>query len=380
MRNPVEINLKRRIEYESYSLMMTVSKFERQNEILAILKLFEDHDTITKSMVNVELLSEPDNSFYGQNILSAVELYGLIKRNPRNPVYSLTEAGSYALKKSKIPLPDRGVFKVLISRDPILAYEILEIKSIKNGELKRDPEKKLDPFSKEFVNIMEKWSDKPIDLPGSNLESVIFKDFDKSGAKIQNNDNYTLSLIVRLEDKPELYFIGKSKVRMEAPDDLDSFKILRELLSKYGNLVIKQGEQVLLLETAGLSIHEIREFSKDFNLAVPKLKHYGTFEAINIKNIKIFPSSVTEAREWAEKLILDGINRYMGEKEYGVLVKTTCKKFEPEYGTQNLMRSMPIYESLVEKALSKEKEMKGLYWYLVAPVDLSPRSDDYDRN
>ena len=200
----------------------------------------------------------------------------------------------------------------------------------------------------------------------------MISEFNTTGIKTQYNGNYGLSLKVRYGEKPKLYFTGKSEVRIESPNDLDSFDIMEELMREQGRLTVMEEEPVLLLGTAGLSMPELRTFSKTFNLSAPRLENYGTFERISVNNLRIFPESLSEAKKWAWKLVLDGVDHYIGKNEYDELVKSTCGRFEPKYNSQDLVSGIPSYENVLKKAKSGDSEFKGQYWYLVAPSDLSP--------
>ena len=372
MKNPIEIKLRRKLQCESYGLMMTVSKFEGQNELLAILKLFEEHGSVTKSTVNEELLSQPADSHYGQNVLSVVESYGLIKPGTRIGRYELTETGKEALEMKKIPFPNKGTFKVLISHDPLLPHEILDIEDAEPRDFAGHSEKSITGLPEAFIEILRTWSKRTLTLPGRNLEAVVVSEFNTTGIKTQYNGDYGLSLKVVYGEKPLLYFTGKSEVRIESPSDLDSFNIFEELMREQGELTFKQEDPVLLLGVSGLSITELRTFTKNYSLSAPRLENYGTFERVSVNNIRIFPSSLSEAKKWAWKLVLDGVDHYIGKEQYDSLVKTTCGKFEPNYDSQNLMGGIPSYESLIKRAKSGDAEFKGPYWYIVAPNDLCP--------
>jgi len=372
LKKPLEINLRRKLQCESYDLMMTVSKFEGQNELLAILKLFEEHGSVTQSIVNEELLSQPASSQYGQNVLSVVESYGLIRQGTRMGKYELTETGKDALEMNKIPFPNKGPFNILISHDPLLPYEILDIRDTDQTDFDGQSEKSLSGLPGEFLEILKKWSKKTLALSARNLETVIVVEFNPTGIKTRYKGDYGLSLQVRYGKKPELYFTGKSEIRIKSPNDLDSLDILNELLNKQGKLTVQQGEPVLLVGTAGLTMSDLGNFSKNYNISDPGLENYGTFEPVSVNNLRIFPSSLSEAKKWAWKLVFDGLDHYIGKRQYDELVEATCRKFEPYYNAQNLMSGMPDYERVIEMAKNGDAELRKSYWYLVAPIDLSP--------
>lgn len=374
MNIPFEINLRRKLTCESYNLMMTISKFEGQNEILAILKLFDEHRSVTKSIVNEELLSQPANSQYGQNVLSAVESYGLIKQNSKGGKYELTDTGNNALDIGKIPFPNRGIFNVLVSYDSLLPREILYIGEIGGGDFAENTNNKsIKSLPSRFSEILEKWLNKTLTLPASNSENVIINKYSPTGINTEYNANFGLSLKVIYGEKPRLYLTGKSDVSLISPNGLDSFNIMKELMKEEGSLKIKEEEPTLLVGIAGLSIADIRAFSRTYNLVDPKLENYGNFEQVRVNNLKIFPKSLLEAKKWAQKLVIDGLDHYVGKTQYDELVRSKCRRFEPTYNFDNIVDGIPSYERAKKMAKSGDAEFKNAFWYLIAPSDLSPR-------
>lgn len=374
MNIPFEINLRRKLTCESYNLMMTISKFEGQNEILAILKLFDEHRSVTKSIVNEELLSQPANSQYGQNVLSAVESYGLIKQGSKVGKYELTDTGNNALDIGKIPFPNRGIFSVLVSYDSLLSGEILYIREIGGGDFSENTNNKsIKSLPGRFIEILEKWLNKTLTLPASNSENVIINKYSPTGINTEYNANFGLSLKVIYGEKPRLYLTGKSDVSLISPNGLDSFNIMKELMKEEGSLKIKEEEPTLLVGIAGLSIADIRAFSRTYNLFDPKLENYGNFEQVRVNNLKIFPKSLLEAKKWAQKLVIDGLDHYVGKTQYDELVRSKCRRFEPTYNFDNIVDGIPSYERAKKMAKSGDAEFKNAFWYLIAPSDLSPR-------
>ena len=353
---------------------MTISKFEGQNEILAILKLFDEHRSVTKSIVNEELLSQPANSQYGQNVLSAVESYGLIKQNSKGGKYELTDTGNNALDIGKIPFPNRGIFNVLVSYDSLLPREILYIGEIGGGDFAENTNNKsIKSLPSRFSEILEKWLNKTLTLPASNSENVIINKYSPTGINTEYNANFGLSLKVIYGEKPRLYLTGKSDVSLISPNGLDSFNIMKELMKEEGSLKIKEEEPTLLVGIAGLSMADIRAFSRTYNLFDPKLENYGNFEQVRVNNLKIFPKSLLEAKKWAQKLVIDGLDHYVGKTQYDELVRSKCRRFEPTYNFDNIVDGIPSYERAKKMAKSGDAEFKNAFWYLIAPSDLSPR-------
>lgn len=378
MKDPVEVILKRQLQCESFRLIMTVSRFEKQNEILAILKLFVQYGTLTRSTVNRELLKLPDDSYYGENILITLESYGLIKRVMEMKSYALTETGQGALQMKKIPYPTRELFEVVISKDILLSCKILKVNEQDGATYRVNKGEGIKKLPTYLTEIMGRWVKKTLTLPAGNMKRLSITDFSQTGEETTNDFKFEISMVLKYGEKPVLSLKDKSPIRIDFETDLTSFDILKELLDKQGELIDRQGP-VLLLETKGLSIPELRNFSKNFTLSEPFLKQYGTFQTVTVNSLRIFPSSQSEAVQWAWRLVLDEMNHYIGKKEYNDLVKNVCERFEP-YNVQTLIKSIPDYGEILKRARSGDKELKNQYWYIVAPRDLSPRRSINDRN
>lgn len=369
-----EISLNRKLSCESYSLIMTVSKFEGQDEILAVLKLFEEHESVAKSTVNTELLSQPAESNYGQNVLKAVELYGLI-RNASRGRYDLTEMGRSALDLKKVPLPNRGLFEVMVSYDPLLLVEILDIVDVEQDGLPNLLSKRIEELPEELNKTLDRRSNRILFLAARSREAAVIVEYSRNGAKAQYKGNLGISLKLKYGEQPKLYFNGKTVLQIDAPKDIDSFTAIMQLLEEEGELRLINNELTLLVRTADLTSSELRNFKKTFKVSKPSIERYGTFEPLEVDNLKIAPVDLAEANKWARKLLLESIDQYVGEKQYNTLIEEICNQFKPLYDPIDISSNLPDYRSAIKSALRGERDFNKSFWYLVAPRDLSPRRD-----
>lgn len=372
MTSPIEILLNRRLSCESFNLIMTVSRYEGQDQILAVLKLFAAHGSISNSTVNTELLAQPAESHYGQNVLKAVELYGLIKSAPRGR-YELTELGNESLNLNKVPIPNRGLFRIVLSHDPLLSQEILDIVDIESNKDGNLPGNKIGELPQNFLETLEKSLRKTLLLPARNKEAVSIIEIAKSGSNAQYDGDYGLSLSLKQNTKPRLYFNGKSKIQIDAPKDIDLFHILEEMLLDVGKLRDVNGNLVLLVKTKGLTSAELSTFRKNFTIRNPTIQNYGSFDPIQLNNLQIAPVSLAEAEKWARKLLVEGIDHYVDKKRYGNLVDEISRRFEPTYEANEISSALPDYNVALQSSIEGDKEFSKSFWYLVAPHDLTPR-------
>lgn len=372
MKGENEIVLKRKLRSETFNLLMTVSKFEAQDEIIAILKLFEQYGSITQEVLNTELLHVPPDSQYGKNVLKVVESYGLITGIPKGR-FELTETGEEALSLRKIPVPKRGVFNVILSKDPLLPVDVVDItdtdKSDFSGYTKRD----ITRLPDEFLKKLESWSGRPIELPARNMMSAIVHNYSEQGIKNNFPHDFTISLRLMEKKDPELHFSGSSDIQLSAPKNLGYLSTMEEILNSEGKLTIIGDSPTLLVKADKLTILEMTQFEKNFKIDNPTLEKYGKFDPTEIWGFRIFPSDVSEAMKWGWKILIESIDKFIEPEQYEELVEEISRKFEPRYSADTIYRSLPTYERAIEGATSGDKKYNSAYWYLLAPFDLSPR-------
>ena len=385
MKHHLELELNRKLRCDEYRILMTVSKFEKQDEILAVLTLFKEHGSLGKEVVNTELLDQPPDSSYGFNVLQVVETYRLISSH--NGRYEITETGKESLSKGSIPFPSRSVCNVTVSDDPLLPTEILDIQQREEIGINRksgsdtnltDNLKKLPD---NIIRILEKWKDKSLNLPAQSMQTVLIQEFEENEIKIDCKSSYSLSLRVRYREKPALFFKdnqANKSLAIKTPENLDSSEIISHIMEGYGYINDLNDDLILLVRVKDLTPLEITSFKKSFTIEKPTIPDYGSFEKIRIEGMGIFPSTLSEAKKWAEKLLVHSINRYIDREQFKELAIEICKKFEALYSPDDIREDLPDYDDLVNRAKSGDKELKDAYWYLIAPADLSAEGDFYE--
>jgi hypothetical protein len=370
MNGSTEVVLSRKIDTQTVVAIMTVREFNDQEEIFAVLKLFNIGERITKETVNSELLFMPPDSPYGLNVLKAVEEYGLIKESMEG-LFELTPAGKDALEREKIPIPMRGVYRVVLSNDPLLQCKILDIEPMESKE----DDGKMNNFEKELpetaVEMIDNVLNRTINLAISDLRPVIVAEWDRQGYYLKTPGNVTISLRLTTDGDVSLKLAGKKEVSLKPPEDIERFNTVKQILGNSGSLTLVDGTEVLLIEVKDLTVNEIRSFSKSFKIEKPSIYRHGGFDPVVIQNIRIMPINEREALLWASKLLLMNIDRYVGESEYNAIVQSTAKSFEPLYSERFIRENLSSYSEALRKTKERNDQYMDAYWYLMAPYDLS---------
>ena len=379
MKRRAEVILSRRIDTQTLAMMLTVKEFDTHDEILAVLKLFNAHNQITIETVNKELLFMPPDSPYGQNVLRAVEEYGLIKEK-REGIFDLTPVGKDAMEREGIPIPKKGVYRVVISDDPLLQYKVLDIQPMESQEDKSRISNSEMDLPETVIKIFEGDMNRTIELALSDLRSVIIEDFGHLGYVLRTSSNPRISLRLTTDGDVSLKLTERKEISLKPPEEFKWFDILEQILSGSGSLKMVDDTEVLLIETEGLTVNEIRSFSKSFKIGKPSIRRYGDFDPLMIQNMRIMPSNEQQAMLWASKLLLTNIDRYVGEPEYNAIAEETAGSFEPLYSESLIRGNLPSFSEVIRKTRERYEQYREAYWYLMAPYDLSPARGDNIEN
>ncbi len=370
MKGNTEVVLSRIIDTQTIAMMLTVKEFDVHDEILAVLKLFKVGDQITKEDVNNELLFMPPDSPYGQNVLRAVEEFGLIKEIKEGR-FELTTLGKNAMERGEIPTPKRGVYKVVVSDDPLLQYKILDIQPLESQEEGGNISGSETALPVRARDILEDSLNKIIDLALSDLKSVVIEKFDDHGYILKTSNNVRINLQLATDGDISLKLTGRNEISLKPPDDFKRFDIIKQILSGSGSLTMVDDTEVLLTEAKGLAVNEIRSFSKSFRIGRPSLYDYGDFDPVDVQKMRIMPSNERQAILWASKLLITNIDHYVGEPEYNAIVQETAERFEPLYSQKLIRENLPSYSEVLRKTKERNDQYRNAYWFLMAPYDLS---------
>ncbi len=364
-----EVVLARKLKCETYDIIMVISKFEKIDEIIAVLKLFQEHKTISKAHVNLELLFVNKDSAYGENVLISLELYKLIKKQPGGREYELTDTGNEALKRKEVPSPEGGLFNIIVSRETLLKSKIIGIKKVESG---RNPAQKPDSMPEWLKNELDSATGKTIRLPALNEESCIIDSFEESIFKRDSNNNYRLKLKLEFGKETELYFFNGNDLLIELANKIDSFSVFRDILKNEGKLKIVNENPVLFVRADNLSSQEIMTFTKTYKIMEPEIENYGKFDPVEMRGINIAPLDRKEAIKWAIKLLMETITDYIDETKYKEIAEGVSNRFSDYYDHNIILSYLPTYQNALIKAIAKDDKFINVYWYLLAPSDLKP--------
>ncbi len=370
---------------------MEIGKPVERNDIHAILRLAEDHN-ISHRMINNDLLGR-DNADHaqGKRLIALLEGWGLIEKE-YGIYYKLSQAGRSAIESEdgNVPMPEKGYYQLYTAEDPllnesILDYEAIDKKAIDIEHKEMRETRKKDGVKRENIapNIinkpkrLSKYNDGmkvPIICQG-NVPIHIYK-IDNKLSRSSKKINATIVVRFEYEKKPMVFVSHVRKdgskvdnVIQDAAFKEDFLNFLKWLVDS-DEILVMDGEPTLLMPFKGLSTQEIQHFKKHLHKKSPNHPEYGPFDDAAL-SISIFPATLNDAVLWADKLLMSSISDFLTREAFEKKKEQVCSKFEHLYDTGEIRKRMVTFERAVDESSKAKGEGSMLYWYLVAPRDLS---------
>lgn len=376
----MNIELKRKVHVYSYEAIMDIGIESDRDDILAVLELGRGRQ-INPQMVNGELLSRPGDSSHGRRILEVIDSYGLIKEDYSNN-YELTDAGEKALENMKVKIPEKGIYVLHLTKDPLFQNRILSYSATNNkpweefGETRRnfhnkDKNKNQNPPKEipkpECLNEYKKGS--VVKLVGKSNEEIQINEI---GDKLfRSKSKINVSVNIRLDDQKLSVKVMSGNEKEIAIDSLFTLKPIDVLNNLFGNVLEVSGQLVLSVsydeindaERTGMIRRDIVEKDKTIN-------GYGKFSQINVDKLSLMPESEWDAEEWAKWHLKNGINYYFDEESYLTKRRDAAGKFADFYDQSEIESALPDFDEFVEEVAEAEQNA-ATYWYARAPIDLN---------
>ena len=130
----MELHLERTIPVETYDAILDLARATRRDDILAVLKLAGERGgrVTAEQIVETLLIGRP--VAVGEAVIKrcAAEL-GLLDGSGR-----LTAAGRESLEAEEVFVPERGRFRLSITRDPLVPHRLLDAKPVQERYLWED--------------------------------------------------------------------------------------------------------------------------------------------------------------------------------------------------------------------------------------------------
>lgn len=380
----MNIELKRKVHVDSYEAIMQIGIESDRDDILAVLELGRNRQ-INPIMVNEELLFRPENSSHGRRVLEVIESYGLITKSSSGG-YDLTPAGINTLKNKKVKIPEKGIYVLHLTNDPlfpdrILRYDATNKKPWQEFEETRHNfhNKNMDKSKKQNL---PKGMPKPeclikykkgsvVKLAGKSNEEIQINEIGDTLFKVDSTLNVSVNIRLAEQNTSVKVVSGNEKeIVVDHTFTLKPIDVLNEL---FGNIQEVGGKLVLPVsydeindaEKSGMIRRDIIEKDKTID-------GYGKFSRISVDKITLMPESEWDAKKWAKWHFINDINYYFDEKSYLTKRRDAAGKFVDFYDQSKIESALPDFNEFVEEVAEIEPKT-ATYWYARAPIDLNMR-------
>jgi hypothetical protein len=378
----MNIELKRKVHVYSYEAIMDIGIESDRDDILAVLELGKGRQ-INPQMVNEELLFRPENSSHGRRILEVINSYGLIKEAYSNN-YELTDAGEKALENMKVKIPEKGIYVLHLTKDPLFPDRILrygatnkkpweEFRDTRHNfhNKNKDKSKKQKPPKgipkPECLNKYKKGS--VVKLAGKSNEEIQINEIGDKLFKADSKLNVFVN--IRLDEQNTSVKVVSSdekEIAIDSPFTLKPTDVLNEL---FGNIQEAKGKLVLPVsydeindaEKRGMIRRDIIEMNKTID-------GFEKFSQISVDEISLMPKSELDAEKWAKWHLRNSINYYFDEKTYLTKMRDAAGKFVDFYDQSEIESAFPDFDDFVKEVAEIEPKTAN-YWYARAPIDLN---------
>ena len=383
--------LKRRIDADAFVAIAEIGIPSKREDVSAVLALAKESSGYVKPEdVNQKLLGRPAESPHGERILMEVESFGLLEKvgSRQDDPYRMTDAGWESLGKSEVMIPEEGGYIFYTSTDPLLKESILKIErsdSIEKGEIQGFFGNRKEQSAKDSKGGS---IERPSYL-GRYARGYVFRQTAKSNQPVQVNSisekvarsdkhlSVEVALELEMNAPPRIEVKGSEsssipQVYCETPFNLEYTEVLKTICTDAGRLEVLEGEPTLLVDWGSVKRGEAERFSKVVEIAKPTLPRFGIFQQLSIE-LPILPATKSDALQWGNHLIRGSIMTYVDEQAYQRIRTETAEKFGRKFDPDSLAKGLMDFDSAIQASVQEKAggAISELFWYLMAPKDLS---------
>jgi hypothetical protein len=375
----LEVILTRDVDLQEYRAVMEISRTEKRDDILSVLKLVDEtRGPISADTICRRLLAKRPQRV-GENIIRRLTELGLLYNR------RLSEKGRDALERGQVFMPERGSYRVLCARDYLLPQVILDLKE-EDEKPSWSPSRKEKEGADAAVRL-PKWlketEGKIVQLLGRKGETIRVEKLEERCIPLglPGGKPLRISLALTMGGHTELS-VSERFARRLPPPDLTFEDVWPDIM---GDRVDDWSEEyyvedyveenLLLCDFDDLSDSDRRNFTTNLEITNPELPIIGKFKRTVVRNVPVAPRSLEDAQRWAEWLLVETLSGYLSDFGYEEHVGHVDGYF-PWYSVYLPPRERKA-GSILEEWQSQEREepLKPQYWYLRAPIDLDPGGD-----
>lgn len=303
------MKLTKQIKINIYSVLADYKVKSKNAPFIAIFQFANENRGTIDSEELYKGLLYPLSRQACENILNRLTNMGYFEINNHYKEYTLTKLGVQAAKTEDFYENRKGILKIYIAED----NEFIPKKIVKIEEFNYDSENKTEPIK---INTeLKKLQDKDTIYELKNNVFIIEKI--ENQIKQLEEKKETLDFIIN-DKQSETKILDYSNIYKKYTDNsIKSILLKNEFEELYNNGILKVN-----FKNNNLSLQR--------NITILKPKVSNTiFNETSLKNTKVNPKTVEDAKKWHYALIKEQINNYfLSDDEFKQFSNSIASKFE----------------------------------------------------
>jgi len=333
-------------------------------------------------------------------VASELETLGIIEpqqnQSTSSAYYELTETGRRALQEDKVLVPERGVFTLTGTTDPLFVEPVIDCQPKEGG---KDARQEFDRIVKSSWNGGKNqgknqdqklntpvWFDKlrratpkVLTLAAQDREIIQITDIDEKTNPVQTGGRISVNVRCSLRSAPEMEVItisGKKekKTAAETTFNLTLMDIMGCLFHAKQHDLFECGDVPTLLvaydEVKG-SPSEINHMRRTTTVRTPEIQGFGRFEDVTVSDLPLLPRTLEDAGSWVRDCLINGITTYTDEISYNQICDRESTRFSERFDPEQVKSRLPTYQDMRVIVKERREADPDRYWFVTAPALLT---------
>jgi DNA-binding PadR family transcriptional regulator len=319
-------------------------------------------------------------------------------RSSATSYYELTETGRRALQEGQVPVPEKGVYVLTGTTDPLFVEPVIACRPKEGGreigqefdriaQLSRNKGKSQGVGKKQKKNIpvwldeLRRATPRVLTLAAQDRELIQIIGIDENINQVQPGDKISVNLRFSLRPTPEMAVIRSDRKKerktvVETAFDLTLMDVMRCLFREKQYDFVECGNAPALLvayeEVMG-NPSEINRMLRTTTVHAPEIQGFGRFDDVIVSDLPLLPRTLEDAGNWARDCVINGITTYTDETSYNQLCDREVVRFSERFAPDQVKSRLPTYQEMVTIVKERRETDPNKYWFATAPMLLSFR-------
>ena len=365
------IVLERSLEVRCWRVIGQIAKAEKRKELIPVLLRAREAGGTDARDLAEHLFCEPNSRLVvAERLLNIAKAYGLVAKEERDRVFTLTETGEKAIDTDEVYVPELGAWTIWASEDRLLPSPILRVDAwnepsaydeIKGKKRERAKERSPGDVPTWLREVVEK----PI-TPAADAVAVCIDHLENKAEAVETND--TLSLSWNVGDG-RLQLTGtlegkKVATELEVPS-VSQDRVWVTLLEEEALVELWDKDRRKLRVSFDETDETEREaMVRDLRFESPTVPDYGMFDPLTVTAVPITAKSPADAQSWAKWRLRARVRDYATSERYAAWCEEAANPFDRyELG-------LPTRTQLTQEFWSQTTSRPNpRVWYLAAAED-----------